>query len=92
MFLGVDLRLPAGFFNERIGKMLANFVGTFIEYDKMNFVMIWSNFMGVRVCLDVLSPLNRHKVVMKPDGGYFTASFKYERLATFCFVCEILGQ
>lgn len=48
-------------------------------------MMVWRDFMRIRVHLEVLQPMKRHKVVKKPDSGCFKVSFKYERLATFCF-------
>lgn len=83
---------PAGFFNLCIGQLLGNFIGSFVEYDKKNGVMVWRDFMRIRVRLDVWMPLKRHKVVRKPDGDCFIVAFKYERLPTFCFICGVLGH
>lgn len=80
------------FFNVKNGQLLGNFIGKFVEYDKKNMVTVWRNYMRVRVCFDVRNQLRRHKVVKKPDWGCFTASFKYERLTTFCFLCGIIGH
>lgn len=84
--------LPVGYFNVKIGQLLARFIGGFVEYDKRNEIMVWRDFMRVRVQLDVRLPLKRHKIIQNPDGDCFKANFKYERLPTFCFLCGILGH
>lgn len=81
-----------GFFSERIGKLLGDFIGTFIEYDASNKSSLWRDYMRIKVSIDVTEPLKRWKKIKKADGSTFTAMFKYEKLYHFCFACGQLGH
>lgn len=48
-WLSID-NIPMGLFTERIGRMLGNFIGHFLEYDRLNFIRF-------KVELDVTKPL-----------------------------------
>lgn len=37
--------LPAGLMLEKVGKTMANFIGTFVEYDKNNNTSFWRQYM-----------------------------------------------
>ncbi|XP_058726534.1 uncharacterized protein LOC131597891 [Vicia villosa] len=44
--------LPGGMMLEKVGKTLANFIGSFVEYDKNNNTSFWRQFMRIRVRID----------------------------------------
>jgi hypothetical protein len=77
---------------ERVGKTLANYIGSFVEYDKNNKGSFWREYMRVKVRVDVRQPLKRESRVKNQGGEWCTVNFKYEKLGVFCFVCGIIGH
>ncbi|MBA0704448.1 hypothetical protein Golax_016703 [Gossypium laxum] len=49
-------------------------------------------FFRIRVCLDITAPLKRKKKVLIGKFMIVYASFKYEKLSLFCFICGKLGH
>ncbi|PNX63855.1 hypothetical protein L195_g053722, partial [Trifolium pratense] len=84
--------LPMGLMKEKVGIPLANYIGSFVEYDKNNNSSFWRQFMRIRVKLDVRMPLKKDTKVMNKEGKWCTVKFKYEKLGTFCFVCGVMGH
>ncbi|XP_045822007.1 uncharacterized protein LOC123914889 [Trifolium pratense] len=84
--------LPTGLMKEKVGIPLANYIGTFLEYDKNNNSSFWRQFMRVRVRVDVRQPLRKDTKVKNKVGEWCTVNFKYEKLGIFCFLCGILGH
>ncbi|PNY16121.1 hypothetical protein L195_g012831, partial [Trifolium pratense] len=84
--------LPMGLMKEKVGIPLANYIGSFVEYDKNNNSSFWRQFMRLRVKLDVRMPLKKDTKVMNKEGKWCTVKFKYEKLGTFCFVCGVMGH
>ncbi|XP_058756750.1 uncharacterized protein At4g02000-like [Vicia villosa] len=84
--------LPAGFMLEKVGVTMANFIGTFVEYDKNNNSAFWRQYMRIRVKIDVRKPLNKFTRVKNKGGEWCNVSFKYEKLSLFFFVCGVLGH
>jgi hypothetical protein len=84
--------LPTGFMTERVGKTLANYIGSFVEYDKNNKGSFWREFMRIKVRIDIRQPLKKESRVKNQGGNWCTVHFKYEKLGVFCFVCGIIGH
>jgi hypothetical protein len=84
--------LPVGLMAEKVGKKLANYIGSFVEYDKNNNTSIWRQYMRLRVRVDVHQPLKKESKVKNQGGEWCIIKFKYERLGVFCFVCGIMGH
>jgi hypothetical protein len=84
--------LPTGLMKERVGIRLANYIGSFLEYDKNNNSSFWRQYMRIRVRIDVRLPLKKDTKVMNKEGQWCTVKFKYEKLGIFCFVCGIMGH
>jgi 14-3-3 protein epsilon len=84
--------LPAGFMQEKVGIKLANYIGTFMEYDKNNNTSFWRQYMRVRVKVDVRQPLKKGQRVRDKEGAWCMVNFKYEKLGVFCFVCGVMGH
>jgi NRPS condensation-like uncharacterized protein len=53
---------------EKVGKTLANYIGTFVEYDKNNKGSFWREYMRIKVRVDVRQPLKKDSRV-KNQGG-----------------------
>jgi hypothetical protein len=77
---------------EKVGKKLANYIGSFVEYDKNNNTSIWRQYMRLRVRVDVRQPLKKESKVKNQGGEWCIIKFKYERLGVFCFACGIMGH
>jgi hypothetical protein len=84
--------LPMGLMKEKVGTQLANYVGTFVEYDKNNNSSFWRQYMRIQVKIDVRMPLKKDARVKNKDGNWCTVKFKYEKLGIFCFVCGVMGH
>jgi hypothetical protein len=84
--------LPTGLMKERVGLTLANYIGSFVEYDKNNNSSFWRQHMRIRVRIDVRQPLKKDAKVKNRDGAWCTVNFKYEKLGVFCFICGIMGH
>lgn len=52
--------LPAGLMLEKVGKTMANFIGSFLEYDKNNNISFWRQYMRLRVRIDVRVSLKKN--------------------------------
>jgi 14-3-3 protein epsilon len=72
--------LPTGLMKERVGIPLANFIGSFVEYDKNNNSSFWRQYMRIRVRIDVRKPLKKDTKVMNKEGKWCIVKFKYEKL------------
>lgn len=59
--------LPVGLMTERVGKMMGDFIGTFMEYDARN-AAVRNSYFRIRVLLDVRLPLKRAKKIKKAGG------------------------
>jgi hypothetical protein len=77
---------------ERVGKTLANYIGSFVEYDKNNNGSFWREYMRIRVRVDIRQPLKKDTRVKNQGGNWCTVNFKYEKLGVFCFVCGLIGH
>jgi 14-3-3 protein epsilon len=84
--------LPTGLMAERVGKTLANYIGSFVEYDKNNKGSFWREYMRIRVRVDIRQPLKKESRVKSQGGNWCTVNFKYEKLGVFCFVCGLIGH
>jgi 14-3-3 protein epsilon len=51
--------LPVGLMALKVGKTMANYIGSFVEYDKNNNNSFWRQYMRIRVCVDVRQPLKK---------------------------------
>ncbi|MBA0792610.1 hypothetical protein Gohar_017094, partial [Gossypium harknessii] len=82
---------PPGMFMATIAKQFGDFIGTFVDYDVKTIAAGLRNYMWIRVKIDIRQSLKRKKklIVVKKE---FFATFKYERLTTFYFLCGKLGH
>jgi hypothetical protein len=84
--------LPTRLMKEKFGIPLANYIGSFVEYDKNNNSSFWRQYMRLRVRIDVRLPLKKDTKVKDKEGKWCSVKFKYEKLGIFCFVCGIMGH
>ncbi|GAU36150.1 hypothetical protein TSUD_316790 [Trifolium subterraneum] len=84
--------LPMGLMKEKVGRTLANYMGSFMEYDKNNNSSFWRQYMRIRVRMDVRQPLKKDTRMKNKEGEWCTVNFMYEKLGVFCFVSGIMGH
>lgn len=84
-----DLR--PGFKSEKILTDIGNYIGTFVASCPKNFMGLWRDYLRVRISIDIRKPLKRRMKIRKGNDEFW-ATFKYERLPQFCFICGMLGH
>ncbi|KAK2648366.1 hypothetical protein Ddye_015855, partial [Dipteronia dyeriana] len=53
----------------------------------------WGKYMTVKVCIDILKPLNRWlRLKIGKADGVTLVGLKYERLLEFCYACGRIGH
>uniref|UniRef100_A0A803QJD1 Reverse transcriptase domain-containing protein n=1 Tax=Cannabis sativa TaxID=3483 RepID=A0A803QJD1_CANSA len=85
-----DLR--SGFMMDKVVRSAGGYIGTYVKSDPKNFNGIWRDYLRVRATIDIEKPLKRRMKLCKENGGWIWATFKYEHLPTFCFICGIIGH
>ncbi|CAI8614953.1 unnamed protein product [Vicia faba] len=71
-------------------KQLGNIVGEFMETDQKK-ANRFGKFLRIKVKVDLRKPLKRG-TVLKYQDKCLKVFFKYERLPTFCFICDKIGH
>ncbi|XP_031108627.1 uncharacterized protein LOC116013111 [Ipomoea triloba] len=84
--------IPSSMQTKKTAEMVGAFLGSFIKVDENNLDGLWKSFMRIRVQMNITKPLKRKMKVKPPGGDTFYIEFKYERLATFCFICGLIGH
>lgn len=77
--------------SEPIAKIIGNNLGTFIEVPKSPLGQYYPYFR-IKIAVDVTRPLKRGIFFQGVEGTKEWIQVVYERLPTFCFLCEVLGH
>lgn len=72
-----------------MARKIGNIIGSFEEMDNKEACRT-GRFLRIKVTIDQKKPLKRGTVVKFKEKDK-RVHFKYERLPTFCFMCERLG-
>lgn len=75
-----------------MAQQFGDFFRSFVEYDTKNGNGGGRNIMRIRVHIDIRKPFKRKKKLLISSNRSTYATFKYEKLSLFCFVCCILGH
>ncbi|XP_039043795.1 uncharacterized protein LOC120183083 [Hibiscus syriacus] len=78
--------LSMGFISEQVAKLLGNFMGLFLEYNAIVVSLGYRSNLRFRVRIDIRKLLKRKKLAL-PSGKFSCASFRYEKLKMFYFMC-----
>ena len=77
--------LPLGSLKMRVAKQIVSAVGEVVQSEENSDEYEGSNFVHVRVSIDITKPLSRGRKIGKSNGEESWASFKYERLPNLCY-------
>lgn len=61
-----------------MAKQFGDFLGSFIEYDKVVLTFGVQKFIRIKVSMDVLQPLKIRKKIIFAENCVFYAQFQYE--------------
>ncbi|TXG48913.1 hypothetical protein EZV62_024788 [Acer yangbiense] len=79
--------------SEEIGRFLRSMIGDVVDFDGGDPGSDVTNFLRVRVLLEIDKPLRRClRIDVLGDGVESVMLIKYERLLDFCFRCGLLGH
>ncbi|XP_019160778.1 PREDICTED: uncharacterized protein LOC109157334 [Ipomoea nil] len=84
--------LPAGLRSNAVVSAIGSFLGKLVHTDGKNFGGSLRTYYRVRVLLDVTKPLKKQMKLKKDNDTWVVIDFRYERLSTYCFICEVIGH
>ena len=84
--------LPLGLMNEKIGVVLGEVIGDVEEIVTDDGKLAWGKYLTIKVSINVSNPLKRGKVLSVARQDKVLATFRYERLPDFCYVCGRLDH
>lgn len=67
-------------------------IGKYISPCPKNFTGVWSEYLRVRVLINVDKPLKRRMKIYRNKEEGFWVNFKYEMVSTSCFICRVIGH
>ncbi|KAK5802896.1 hypothetical protein PVK06_030525 [Gossypium arboreum] len=71
---------------------VGNALGELVAIDWKDRFGGWTEFIRIKVTIDILKPLRRVVRIADKDGGEKIGVIKYERLPNFCYVCGLIGH
>ncbi len=75
---------------QHTGKQIGQALGRLIPIVDSEDEVSWGDFVRIRVALNISKPLCRGKKIDLEGGKEVLVSFKYERLANFCYWCGLV--
>ena len=76
--------------NEKIEAVLEESIGVVEEVETDDGKRAWGRYLKIRVSINVSKPLKQGKMMTVVGGGKVLATFRYERLADYCYTCSKL--
>lgn len=84
--------MPRGFVSENILQSIGAAMGKYVKSDPGTFEGGWKPYIRIRVAVNVEKPLTRRMKIKREGNQCNWINFKYEKLCTFCFVCDVIGH
>ncbi|PPS01653.1 hypothetical protein GOBAR_AA19008 [Gossypium barbadense] len=84
--------LPLEFMDRQMAIDVGNALGELVAIDWKDRFGGWTEFMRIKVRIDILKPLRRVVRIVDKDGGERIGVIKYERLPDFCYFCWLIGH
>ncbi|KAK9988823.1 hypothetical protein SO802_029062 [Lithocarpus litseifolius] len=83
---------PFEYMSKEAGKDIGSKLGKVIEVNKRLLQAEQAKFMRIRVAISIDKPLRRGRNITNADGELCWLTFRYERLPTFCYICDLIGH
>lgn len=84
--------LPFELFREDVARDIGRGIGSVAEVVCKGVASDQAKFLRIRVEVPLEKPLGRGSKIRGPEGEVVWVAFKYERLISFYFRCEVLGH
>ncbi|MBA0592182.1 hypothetical protein Gorai_009168, partial [Gossypium raimondii] len=83
--------IPIELMDRRMALDIGNAIGELVAIDWKDRNGGWTEFMRLKIKINVLKLLRRIVKLVDKDGVEMIGMLKYERLPDFCYECEIIG-
>ncbi|PPR92754.1 hypothetical protein GOBAR_AA27921 [Gossypium barbadense] len=84
--------MPLEFMDRQMAIDVGNALGELVAIDWKDRFGGWTEFMRIKVKIDILKPLRRVVRIVDKDRGERIGVIKYERLSDFCYICGLIGH
>ncbi|MBA0837807.1 hypothetical protein Goarm_009928, partial [Gossypium armourianum] len=84
--------IPIELMDHQTALDIGNAIGDLVAIDWKDRNRGWTEFMRLKVKINVLKPLRRVVKLVDKDGLEMIGLLKYERLPDFCYECRIIGH
>ncbi|PPD75267.1 hypothetical protein GOBAR_DD27807 [Gossypium barbadense] len=84
--------IPIELMDRQMALDIGNTIGELVAIDWKDRNGGWTEFMRLKVKINVLKPLRRVVKLIDKDESEMIGLLKYERLLDFCYECRIIGH
>ncbi|KAK5802554.1 hypothetical protein PVK06_030156 [Gossypium arboreum] len=84
--------IPIEVMDRQLALDVGNAIGELMAIDWKDRNGAWTEFMRLKVKIDISKPLRRVMKFASEDGGEMIGVIKYERLPNFCYMCGMIGH
>ncbi|PPS09761.1 hypothetical protein GOBAR_AA10888 [Gossypium barbadense] len=84
--------IPIELMDRQLAVEVGNTIGELVAIDWKDRNGAWTEFMRLKVKIDISKPLRRIVKLESRYGGETIGVIKYERLPDFCYVCGLIGH
>ncbi|PPR85315.1 hypothetical protein GOBAR_AA35374 [Gossypium barbadense] len=84
--------IPIELMDRQLVVAVGNAIGELVAIDWKDRNGAWTEFMRLKVKIDISKPLRRIVKLVSRYGGETIEVIKYERLPDFCYMCGLIGH
>ncbi|XP_040932053.1 uncharacterized protein [Gossypium hirsutum] len=84
--------IPIEFMDRQLALDVGNAIGALMAIDWKDRNGAWTEFMRLKVKIDISKPLRRVVKFVSDAGEEMIGVIKYERLPDFCYLCGLIGH